>query len=124
MGQKQAARKSKSNVLAKTRMTGKLQGEGDYEAARRYDRAARKFVQHADISRAARAAALRNKREAEEMAAAEAIGRQGEPRPTEWFLADIEAIRRRARAQLQAGGHRKLPGEPRRVTVTCRIAVC
>ena len=53
--------------------------------------------------RAARAAALRNKREAEEMAAAEAIGRQGEPRPTEWFLADIEAIRRRARAQLQAG---------------------
>jgi len=103
MRETHVAKKAKSNVLAKTRTTGKLQGEGDYEAARRYDSAVRKFVQHADISRAARAAAPRNKREAEEMAAAEAIGRHGEPQQPEWFLADIEAIRRQARAQLQAG---------------------
>ena len=99
MESKQTAKKSKANViLAKTRMSTKLQGEGDYEAARRYDRNVRKFVQSADIERAARAAAPRNKREAQEMAAAEAIGRQGEPRQAEWFLADMEGIRRRARA--------------------------
>ena len=102
MESKQTPKKSKVNViLAKTRMSAKLQGEGDYEAARRYDSDVRKFVQRADIGRAARAAAPRNKREAAEMAAA--IGRQGEPRQAGWFLADMESIRRRARAQLTAG---------------------
>jgi bacterioferritin len=104
MESKQTPKKSKANViLAKTRTSAKLQGEGDYQAARRYDSNVHKFVQHADIERAARAAAPRNKREAHEMAAAEAIGRQGEPRQAEWFLADMEGIRRRARAQLTAG---------------------
>jgi bacterioferritin len=105
MESKQTPKKSKANViLAKTRMSAKLQGEGDYEAARRYDIGVRKFVQHADVGRAARAAAPRNKREAQEMAAAEAIGRQGEPgQKSEWFLADLEGIRQRARAQLAAG---------------------
>jgi bacterioferritin len=103
MQNKQATKKSKSNVLAKARLTGKLQGEGDYEAARRYDSAVRRFVRHADVARAARAAAPRNKREAQEMATAEASGRLGEPQPAKWFLADIEAIRRQARSQLQAG---------------------
>jgi len=104
MESKQTSKKSKPNViLAKTRITGKLQGEGDYEAARRYDSDVRKFVRRADIERAARAAAPKNKREAEEMAAAEAIGRQGEPQQAGWFLADMESIRRRARAQLKAG---------------------
>jgi bacterioferritin len=104
MESKQTTKKSKANViLAKTRMSARLQGEGDYQAARRYDRNVRKFVQRADIEGAARAAAPRNKREAQEMAAAEAIGRRGEPRQAEWFLADMEGIRRRARAQLAAG---------------------
>lgn len=104
MESKQTTKKSKANViLAKTRMSAKLQGEGDYEAARRYDSGTRKFVQRADIEGAARAAAPRNKREAQEMAAAEAIGRQGEPHQAEWFLADMEGIRRRARTQLAAG---------------------
>jgi bacterioferritin len=104
MESKHTPKKSKPNViLAKTRITAKAQGEGDYEAARRYDSDTRKFVRRADIERAARAAAPKNKREAEEMAAAEAIGRQGEPRQTGWFLADMEGIRRRARAQLKAG---------------------
>jgi len=104
MERKQTAKKSKANViLAKSRTGDKLQGEGDYEAAQRYDRSAQRFAQRADIERAARAAAPRNKREAHEMAEAEAIGRQGEPLQADWFLADVEAIRRRARAQLAAG---------------------
>jgi bacterioferritin len=104
MESKHTPKKSKSNViLAKTRLTAKLQGEGDYEAARRYDSGVRKFVQRVDVERAARGAAPKNKREAEEMAAAEAIGREGEPRQSGWFLADMESIRRRARAQLTAG---------------------
>src|SRR5580658_7340722 len=38
MESKQTPKKSKANViLAKTRPSAKLQGEGDYEAARRYD---------------------------------------------------------------------------------------
>ena len=107
MESKQASKTSKKSkpnaILAKTRVTGKLQGEGDYEAARRYDSDVRKFVRRADIERAAHAAAPKSRREAEEMAAAEAIGRQGEPRQTGAFLTDIETIRRRARAQLKAG---------------------
>jgi bacterioferritin len=104
MESKQAPKKSKSNViLGKTRMTAKLQGEGDYEAARRYDSNTGKFVRRAGIERVARAAAPKNKREAQEMAAAEAVGRQGEPQQAGWFLADMEGIRHRARAQLSAG---------------------
>ena len=54
METKQTAKKSKPNViLAKTRVSGKLQGEGDYEAARRYDSDVRKFVRRTDIGRAA-----------------------------------------------------------------------
>ena|SRR5208283_1624696 len=34
MEHKQVTKKSKSNVLAKTRMSGKLQGEGDYDTSR------------------------------------------------------------------------------------------
>ena len=101
---KQTHKKSKGNViLAKTRLSAKVQGEGDYQSARRYDGEVRKFVKHADIESLARAAAPANKREAQELAAAEAIGRAGEPRQADWFLADMETIRRRARADLTAG---------------------
>jgi len=93
----------KSNLAGKGSGAGHLQGEGDYASARRYDSAVRRFVRRADIEGAARAAAPRNKREAEEMAEAEAAGRQGEPHPAQWFLGDINAIRRRARAQLESG---------------------
>jgi len=58
MESKQTLKKSRANViLAKTRSSAKVQGEGDYEAARRYDSSVHKFVQRADIERAARAAA-------------------------------------------------------------------
>ncbi|MGB6605209.1 MAG: hypothetical protein WA747_12495 [Steroidobacteraceae bacterium] len=52
-----------------------VQGEGDYRAARSYRRSAETFAQTADVDRAARRAAPRNRTEAEEMAAAEAQGR-------------------------------------------------
>jgi bacterioferritin len=104
MESKQAAKKSKPNaILAKTRIAGKLQGEGDYESARRYDSETRKFVKRGGVERAARAAAPKNAREAAEMEKAEAIGREGEPQQAGWFLADMEGIRRRARAQMKAG---------------------
>ena len=52
-----------------------VQGEGDYEAARRYRTKIENYVRTADIEGAAHAAAPKNKREAAEMAAAEAAGR-------------------------------------------------
>jgi hypothetical protein len=52
-----------------------VQGEGDYRAARRYRRSAETFAHTADVGRAARQAAPRNREEAEEMAEAEAAGR-------------------------------------------------
>ncbi len=103
MTRKQVARKTDSNGSAKNRITARLQGEGDYEAARRYDSAVRRFVRHVDVDQAAQAAAPRSKHEAAELAEAEAVGRRGDPRRAEWFLADIDAIRRRARSQLEAG---------------------
>lgn len=51
-----------------------IQGEGDYEAARRYRDDVEKFVATADLEAAARAAAPHDEHEAEEMAAAEAAG--------------------------------------------------
>ena len=50
-----------------------------------------------------RAAAPKNAREAAELEKAEAIGREGEPRQAGWFLADVEGLRRRARATMRAG---------------------
>lgn len=53
-----------------------VQGEGDYEAARRYQADVGNFVRSANIERAARAAAPQNEDEARELAEAEAAGRQ------------------------------------------------
>jgi hypothetical protein len=53
-----------------------VQGEGDYEAARRYEADVGHFVRSANIERAARAAAPQNEDEARELAEAEAAGRQ------------------------------------------------
>jgi len=52
-----------------------VQGEGDYQAARRYQADVERYVQGADIEGAARAAAPRSEEEARELAAAEAAGR-------------------------------------------------
>jgi hypothetical protein len=47
------------------------QGEGDYQAARRYVKRARKYVDKAEVSRDARRAAPRSAREAQALLAAE-----------------------------------------------------
>jgi hypothetical protein len=52
-----------------------LQGEGNYEAARRYRDELEEFVKTADIDKAAHDAAPKDQREADELAAAEAKGR-------------------------------------------------
>jgi len=95
------SRKQSSNGGPRTMV--RVQGEGDYEAARRYEKDVERFVHATNIVRAARAAAPRNKREAEEMAAAEAVGRAGSGARPGWFLSDMETIRRKARAQLKQG---------------------
>lgn len=52
-----------------------LQGEGNYDATRRYDKSVRDFVEAGSVDDAAAAAAPENAAEAEELARAEAIGR-------------------------------------------------
>ncbi|MDB6090662.1 MAG: hypothetical protein JWN85_3446 [Gammaproteobacteria bacterium] len=52
-----------------------VQGEGDYEAARRYRKEVKEFVDKADIDKAAHEAAPKSSAEQSEMEAAERIGR-------------------------------------------------
>ena len=52
-----------------------IQGEGDYRAAREYREDVQQYLQHADVEKAARAAAPRDRREARELERAEAQGR-------------------------------------------------
>ena len=52
-----------------------VQGEGDYESARRYDHHLKKYLDQADVERAARNAAPRTEEEAEDLEAAEDEGR-------------------------------------------------
>jgi len=52
-----------------------IQGEGDYRAAREYREDVQQFLQHADVEKAARDAAPRNRTEARELERAEAQGR-------------------------------------------------
>jgi hypothetical protein len=52
----------------------KIQGEGDYEAARRYDKDVKRFVETADIDKAAHDAAPKSAEQAAEMQAAEQAG--------------------------------------------------
>jgi hypothetical protein len=52
-------------------------GEGDYESARRYQSALKRYVETVDVERAAHDAAPKNTQEAEELEAAEQAGRAG-----------------------------------------------
>ena len=52
-----------------------IQGEGDYEAGRRYDKSARDFAQSGKVPQAARDAAPGSTEEAEEMQQAEEAGK-------------------------------------------------
>ena len=53
-----------------------VQGEGDYEAARRYRKRVKEYLENNDVAKAAVRAGPKSKREAESMAAAEAAGRR------------------------------------------------
>jgi hypothetical protein len=72
---KKTASKSSKAKKPVSRSSGRIQGEGDYEASRRYRKEVETFVKSADIAAAARAAAPKNAREAREMKKAEAVGR-------------------------------------------------
>ncbi|HET7795279.1 MAG TPA: hypothetical protein VFL64_17985 [Rhizobacter sp.] len=61
--------------MRETIRKSRVQGEGDYEAARRYDKAAQDFAQSGKVADAARKAKPRADREAEEMLEAERIGK-------------------------------------------------
>jgi len=52
-----------------------VQGEGDYEAARRYDKASREFAESGKVEPAAHDAAPENTREADELERAEDEGK-------------------------------------------------
>ena len=52
-----------------------LQGEGNYDATRRYDKAAREFAQSGKVEPAARAATPKDAAEAESLKRAEEAGR-------------------------------------------------
>jgi hypothetical protein len=79
---KQDSKKPSPSTQSAGAPAGKnVQGEGDYEAARRYRGEVEKYLQSADIEQAAREAAPRDAREAAEMSAAEAAGRKRAKRP-------------------------------------------
>ena len=75
----------------------KVQGEGDYEAARRFRRRSEDFVASHDVEKVAHEAAPTSSREAQEPAAAEAVGKKrakGEDPALRRRLApDVEATR-------------------------------
>ncbi|HEV7574821.1 MAG TPA: hypothetical protein VGO85_02150 [Caldimonas sp.] len=61
--------------MATTPNKDEVQGEGDYEAGRRYDKASREFAQSGRVEPAARDAAPHDAGEAEDMERAEDVGK-------------------------------------------------
>jgi hypothetical protein len=71
-------------MTSKTPKPDPVQGEGDYDAGRRYDKAAREFAQSGKVEPAARDAAPDSAAEAEQMQQAEETGKsrsKGEGKP-------------------------------------------
>jgi hypothetical protein len=62
--------------MASTARRSKVQGEGDYEATRRYRKRTEKYLESNDVVRSAARAAPRSRKEAKELAAAEAAGKK------------------------------------------------
>lgn len=54
----------------------KVQGEGDYEATRRYRKRTEQYLANNDVEQDAARASPRDRKEAEEMKAAEAVGKR------------------------------------------------
>jgi len=61
--------------MSNTPSKDKIQGEGDYDAARRYDKAAREFAESGKVEPAAHDAAPADARDAEELKRAEDEGK-------------------------------------------------
>ena len=62
-------------MTSKAPKQDQVQGEGDYEAGRRYDKAAREFAESGKVEPAARDAAPDSTAEAEQMQQAEEVGK-------------------------------------------------
>jgi hypothetical protein len=62
-------------MTSSTPKKDEVQGEGDYDAARRYDKAAREFAESGKVEPAAHEAAPGSAAEADEMKRAEEIGK-------------------------------------------------
>ena len=58
------------------RKESQVQGEGDYQATRRYRKRQAEYLANNDVEKAAVRAAPRSRKEAEELAAAEAAGKK------------------------------------------------
>jgi len=69
------ARHQRDVHTAKLRSDG-VQGEGNYDAARNFNSAERRFVEQGRVQAAARAAAPRSAAERQEMLAAELVGKR------------------------------------------------
>lgn len=67
--------KDPENEMTSTPKKDEVQGEGDYEAARRYDKAAREFAESGRVEPAAHEAAPESAAEAEAMKRAEESGK-------------------------------------------------
>jgi hypothetical protein len=72
----------------------KIQGEGDYEATRRYRKRTEEYLENNDVEKAALRAAPASAREAEDMKAAEAAGKRR-------AKGEDPAIRRRAAPRVE-----------------------
>ncbi|MGD9941682.1 MAG: hypothetical protein AB7L76_09445 [Burkholderiaceae bacterium] len=68
-------KQSPPNNAQKASSPPKVQGEGDYEAARRFNDESRKFVQSGQVGDAAKAAAPTSQRERDELQRAEQAGK-------------------------------------------------
>lgn len=72
----------------------KVQGEGDYEAARRFRKRTDEYLENNDVEKAAIRAAPQSAREAEDLQAAEAAGKKR-------AKGEDPAIRRRAAPRVE-----------------------
>jgi hypothetical protein len=72
----------------------KVQGEGDYEATRRYRKRTEEYLENNDVEKTALRAAPTSSREAEDMKAAEAAGKRR-------AKGEDPAIRRRAAPRVE-----------------------
>jgi hypothetical protein len=62
--------------MASRAKRSKVQGEGDYEATRRYRKRTARYLENNDVRKDAKRAAPRSRKEAAELEAAEAAGKR------------------------------------------------